>query len=439
MQQLQNIRVLRFFRGLCFLSVDFVKKFRRWYTRSKRNSVREDGRCLCEILSWAVYLGRNDICKYVVKEAVDLSVRVIGKSPLHRAIFYDREDTTKLFVSISCRTNIVNLKDDFGLSPLFWSLLLERHDIAEYLVSKRADVQETCSSSWTFTNKIFSYMVSQIQRKSKASPISYFTDMLLQCGVGAAEEAMEETELQFWKDCLFWWSVRTQKPIDQCLKLLEIGANPDCIVWVCAAIHSAAWRGDVKMVKMNLDWGVSVEKKDNWGRTPLWYAAGYNRTDCVKLLLAKGADPLGETFDGSPLEMAQKAEQKEAVRLLEDHLETREKGKVLPDYPASLKTSLLLEVCETVADYSHEVKKKFKIMESNVKESVLCEMKEMEKRFEKFVKETVRHETKEMEKRFKKVVKETVQQELEKGFEKRVPPSTTSSASLQRTTQAMKL
>ena len=92
-----------------------------------------------------------------------------------------------------------------------------------------------------------------------------------------------------------------------------------------------------------------------------------------------------------------------------------------------------------MADYSHEVKKKFKIMESNVKESVLCEMKEMEKRFEKFVKETVRHETKEMEKRFKKVVKETVQQELEKGFEKRVPPSTTSSASLQRTTQAMKL
>ena len=155
MQQLQNIRVLRFFRGLCFLSVDFVKKFRRWYTRSKRNSVREDGRCLCEILSWAVYLGRNDICKYVVKEAVDLSVRVIGKSPLHRAVFYDREDTTKLFVSISCRTNIVNLKDDFGLSPLFWSLLLERHDIAEYLVSKRADVQETCTVRPALNRKFF--------------------------------------------------------------------------------------------------------------------------------------------------------------------------------------------------------------------------------------------------------------------------------------------
>ena len=40
----------------------------------------------------------------------------------------------------------------------------------------------------------------------------------------------------------------------------------------------------------------------------------------MKLLLAKGADPLGETFDGSPLEMA---EQKEAVRLLEDHLEVK--------------------------------------------------------------------------------------------------------------------
>ena len=24
------------------------------------------------------------------------------------------------------------------------------------------------------------------------------------------------------------------------------------------------------MIKMNLDCGVPVEKKDNWGRTPLW-------------------------------------------------------------------------------------------------------------------------------------------------------------------------
>ena len=128
----------------------------------------------------------------------------------------------------------------------------------------------------------------------------------------------------------------------------------------------------------------------------------------------------------------------------------------MPDYPASLKTSSILEVRETVADYSHEVKENFKIMESNVKESVLCETKEMEKRFEKVVeetfetvadysdevkeslkimennvKETVRHETKEMKKQFEKVVKETVQQELEKRFEKRGPPSTTSSTSLQ--------
>ena len=166
---------IRLFRYLCYQPVDDVKEFRRRYTRIKRNSVKEDGRCLCELLSWAVYLGKNEICEYVVEEKVDLSIRVIGKPPLHRAVFYGREDMTKLFLSISCRTNIINLKDDFGLSPLFWSVLLERHDISEYLVSKRADVQETYSSSWTYTNKIFSNMVSQIQRKSKSVPCALKT------------------------------------------------------------------------------------------------------------------------------------------------------------------------------------------------------------------------------------------------------------------------
>ncbi|KUF88466.1 Transcription initiation factor TFIID subunit 5 [Phytophthora nicotianae] len=53
----------------------------------------------------------------------------------------------------------------------------------------------------------------------------------------------------------------------------------------------AAQAGQVETVKMFLDAGVPVDLSNGVGRTPLMYAAGKDRVDVLKLLLAKGAVP----------------------------------------------------------------------------------------------------------------------------------------------------
>tara|TARA_R110002050_G_scaffold104052_5_gene213277 strand:+ start:43002 stop:43403 length:402 start_codon:yes stop_codon:yes gene_type:complete len=48
-------------------------------------------------------------------------------------------------------------------------------------------------------------------------------------------------------------------------------------------------KGDVETVKKLLARGENVNEKSN-GMTPVMYAAKYNRTEILKLLIAKGAD-----------------------------------------------------------------------------------------------------------------------------------------------------
>lgn len=56
--------------------------------------------------------------------------------------------------------------------------------------------------------------------------------------------------------------------------------NPFCI---------SIAKGDIETVKKLLSLGEDVNQKSN-GMTPLMYAAKYNRTEILELLIAKGAD-----------------------------------------------------------------------------------------------------------------------------------------------------
>ena len=57
------------------------------------------------------------------------------------------------------------------------------------------------------------------------------------------------------------------------------------------ALHWAAHRGDAAMIKLLIEAGAEVEKKNYFGITPLFLACQEGSAETVGLLLEAGADP----------------------------------------------------------------------------------------------------------------------------------------------------
>ncbi|MFO7871700.1 MAG: ankyrin repeat domain-containing protein [Kiritimatiellia bacterium] len=86
-------------------------------------------------------------------------------------------------------------------------------------------------------------------------------------------------------------------------------------------VHSAIQRGDIKALQRFIDGGVSVEKTDSSGRTPLYTAALYGEKDIAKYLLSKGANPKqGASWKGNetPLHAAARSGNNELIVVLLD-------------------------------------------------------------------------------------------------------------------------
>jgi hypothetical protein len=88
-------------------------------------------------------------------------------------------------------------------------------------------------------------------------------------------------------------------------------------------LHSAAYYGDLEMVQVLLEYGVDVNARNGYGRTPLNYASrdGHrNDPRVARLLITHGADPnIPNYVDATPLHYASKEGGIEIVRLLIEH------------------------------------------------------------------------------------------------------------------------
>ena len=76
------------------------------------------------------------------------------------------------------------------------------------------------------------------------------------------------------------------------------------------SIHSAAMDGDINAVKEFLANGTNVSEKDEYGNTPLHFAARFSNDEMVNLLISKSADvntaiTSGPSMGQTPLEWAE--------------------------------------------------------------------------------------------------------------------------------------
>lgn len=87
--------------------------------------------------------------------------------------------------------------------------------------------------------------------------------------------------------------------------------------------HLSIVKGDLETVKKLIELGSNVDKKWN-GLTPVMYAAKFNRTEILKLLIEKGADLKKKCDKGhTALDYAEMSNAKEAKVILENELEKK--------------------------------------------------------------------------------------------------------------------
>ena len=81
---------------------------------------------------------------------------------------------------------------------------------------------------------------------------------------------------------------------------------------MCLAISN----GEVEVVKKFIKYGADVNERTN-GMTPLMYAARYNQTEIIKLLISNGADVKAKCKNGlTALKYAEISNATEAAELL---------------------------------------------------------------------------------------------------------------------------
>ncbi|MFV0564243.1 MAG: ankyrin repeat domain-containing protein [Flavobacteriaceae bacterium] len=117
--------------------------------------------------------------------------------------------------------------------------------------------------------------------------------------------------------------------VTACFSATTLYANPSALqpkpfktetVFKVNAFCVSIAKGDLETVKILLARGEDANKKSN-GMTPIMYAAKFNRTEILKLLMAEGADLKAKSDKGyTALNYAQMHGAKQAKTVIENAL-----------------------------------------------------------------------------------------------------------------------
>ncbi|KAJ2978764.1 hypothetical protein NUW58_g7392 [Xylaria curta] len=233
----------------------------------KDDQTRLDARgffCQRTALSWASEKGYDlivqSLLSRVPKRQVIFRDKLIPKSPIFRDKLSSKYPT------------IVNQKDMFGQSPLWYAVVNGHQHIVQHLLKRGADVN--------------------IKDESGLTPLLWAVDLghndivalLLEKG---ARQNFEPGDLET-RD--------------------EYGRSP---------LLKATDRGNEALVRLLLNRGAEVDALDKDGRTPLIYASSYGHNEIVKLLLSNGANiNVLDKYGRTPLIQASMRGYHEIVKLL---------------------------------------------------------------------------------------------------------------------------
>ncbi len=276
-------------------------------------------------LYWAASNGQENVAEFLIANGADINAKINDNStPLHQAAKTSKMKLVELFISKGAN---VNAENKYGNKPLHGAASAGHREVVDLLIAKGANVNAKGRRDWTPLHGAARAghrdVVEMLIAKGadvNAKNDTGWTALHLAARYGKKDVA----ELLIAKGADVNVTDKDGRTPLSCAQrheeIFELLRKHDAEEWGNTPLHWAARQDDPGLVLIHIAQGADVNTKDEAGRTVLHLAATYGKKDVVELLIAKGADVNAKDNQSrTPLWHAQDKGHTEIIELLRNH------------------------------------------------------------------------------------------------------------------------